>query len=110
MQESRGLSYFLVGLGVGVAVGIALAPHSGEETRGMLRSKAREGGDYLKKRGDELRVSATDLVDRGRSAVKGQKEQLSAAVDAGRQAYRDTVSSASERMTPGSQKPGAEAL
>lgn len=114
MDDSKGLSYFLMGLGVGVAVGMVMAPHSGEETRGMIRSKAAEGGDYVKKRSGELRDSATDLVERGKSAVKGQKEQLSAAVDAGKQAYKDTVSRTSERSTPGTSttglQPGAEAL
>jgi len=42
MDDSKGLSYFLLGLGVGVAVGIVFAPQSGEETRGLLRSRRRK--------------------------------------------------------------------
>lgn len=100
MDDNKGLSYFLLGLGIGVAVGMVLAPVSGEETRGRLRSKALEGGDYLKRRTDDLRESATDLVDRGRSAVRGQREQLNAAVEAGKQAYRETIEEAAAN-TPG---------
>ena len=94
MDEDKRLSYFFLGLGIGVAVGILFAPKSGEETRDLIRGKAEEGKDYLKKRSGELRESATDLVDKGKSAVQRQREQLSAAVEAGRQAYRESVSGA----------------
>ena len=91
MEDSKGLSYFFLGLGIGVAVGVMFAPQSGEETRGLLRSKAQEGGDYLRRRGEEFRDQATDMVERGRAAVGRQREQLNAAIEAGKQAYRDTV-------------------
>jgi gas vesicle protein len=104
MDDNKGLSYFLLGLGVGVAVGIVFAPTSGQETRGRIRSKALEGGDYLKRRTDDLRESATDIVDRGKNVVRSQREQLNAAVEAGRQAYRETIAEASAN-TPGAGNP-----
>ena len=102
-ENNTGLSYFIVGLGVGVAVGMLMAPRSGEETRQLLRSKADESKDYLRhkadesreyvrRRGGEMRESATDLIDRSKDALARQKEQLAMAVEAGKQAYRDTVS------------------
>ncbi len=94
MDEDKKLSYFFLGLGIGVAVGILFAPKSGEETRDIIRSKAGEGKDYLRRRSEDLRERAEDIVERGKSAVQKQKEQLNAAVDAGRQAYRESVSSA----------------
>ncbi|MCS7024029.1 MAG: YtxH domain-containing protein [Bryobacteraceae bacterium] len=94
MDEERRLSYFFLGLGIGVAVGILFAPKSGEETREIIRSKAEEGTEYLRRRGSELRESASELIERGKSAVARQKEQIAAAVDAGRQAYRESVASA----------------
>jgi hypothetical protein len=57
----------------------------------MLRSKAEEGKEYLKQRSVELRDSANDLIDKGRDAVSRQKDNLMEAVEAGKQAYRDTV-------------------
>ena len=42
MEEDKRISYFCLGLGIGVAVGILFAPKSGEETRLLLRSKADE--------------------------------------------------------------------
>jgi len=79
-------------LGLGLAVGVLFAPKSGEETREYIRVKADEGKEYLRRRGDELRDQAEDAIDRGRTAVNRQRENLSAAVEAGKQAYRDSVS------------------
>jgi gas vesicle protein len=95
MDDAKGLSYFLLGLGIGVAVGMVFAPASGEETRGRIRNRAQEGGDYIRRRSEDLRESASDLVDRGKNAVRSQREQLNAAVEAGRQAYRETMSEVS---------------
>ncbi|HBY60793.1 MAG TPA: YtxH domain-containing protein [Solibacterales bacterium] len=100
MDEDKKISYFLLGLGVGVAAGLLLAPKSGEETRQLLRSKADEGADYLKRRSGELKDQAGDLLERGKTAVQRQKDQLSAAIDAGKQAYRDTVSGRADETDP----------
>jgi gas vesicle protein len=94
VDDTKGLSYFFLGLGIGVAAGIIFAPQSGSETRGKIRSKAVEGGDFVRRRGEELRESATGLVDRGREVVKSQRETLTSALDAGRQAYREALSQA----------------
>ncbi len=90
-MEKNGLSSFLLGLGVGIGIGILLAPKSGQETREILKNKAGEGADYLKKRSEELRQQATEWVDKGKEAINRQKEHLSDAMEAGRQAYRETV-------------------
>ncbi len=102
MEEKSGFGYFLLGLGIGVAAGILWAPRSGDETRQLLADKAGEGADYMKARTQEgkdylrqqtetLKGSAADLYEKGRSTVVRQKENLNAAVEAGKQAYRDAV-------------------
>ncbi|HNY39543.1 MAG TPA: YtxH domain-containing protein [Bryobacteraceae bacterium] len=91
MDEDRRISYFLLGLGVGVAVGFLFAPKSGTETRELIKSKAEEGKEFLARRGTEWKDSATELLDRGKQAVSRQKEQVAAAVEAGKQAYRETA-------------------
>lgn len=95
-DNANKLSFFFLGLGIGVAVGILFAPKSGQETREMIRNKAGEGKDYLKRRSEEIRDSATTVLERGKSAVTRQKDQLAAAVEAGRQAYREAVLSEQE--------------
>jgi len=91
MEDDNKLSYFFLGLGLGVAVGVLFAPKSGAETRDFLRSKADEGTDYVKRRAEELRDNAADAIDRSKDSIRRHKENLSAAVDAGRQAYREAV-------------------
>jgi gas vesicle protein len=91
-MDKDGLSSFLLGLGVGVAIGILFAPKSGEETRQLIKDKAGEGSEYLKQRGSELKENAAGWVDKGREAMSRQKETLNDAMEAGKQAYRDAVS------------------
>ena len=69
MEDNNRLSYFFLGMGIGVAIGILFAPKSGEETRKLIRSKADEGKKYVKKRTEEVRESAEDLVERGREDI-----------------------------------------
>lgn len=84
-----GVLWFLTGLGIGAAVGILFAPHSGEQTREILMSKAEEGREYVKQRAKEARQQAEQWTARGKEAINAQKEQLRSAVEAGRQAYRE---------------------
>jgi gas vesicle protein len=92
MEDDNKLSFFCLGLGLGVAVGILFAPKSGAETRQLLRSKAEEGADYVKRRGEELRDTATETLEKGKQTVARHRDNLSAAVEAGKQAYRESLS------------------
>ena len=95
-MDKNGLSSFLLGLGVGVAIGMLFAPKSGQETRELIKNKAGEGTDYLKQRSGDIRQTASEWVDKGKDALRSQRENLSDAVEAGKQAYRDAVGSASQ--------------
>jgi gas vesicle protein len=112
MEEKSGFGYFLLGLGIGVAAGMLWAPRSGEETRQLLadragegadylRSRAQDGSEYVRQRADEFKQSATDLYEKGRSSVSRQRETLSAAVEAGKQAYREAVGDAKAATASG---------
>jgi gas vesicle protein len=86
-----GLANFFLGLGIGVGVGLLFAPKTGEETRDILLSKADEGKEFLKKQASGLRESANEMVDKSRDVINRQKDTLSDAMEAGKQAYRDKV-------------------
>jgi len=92
-MDKNGLSSFLLGLGVGVGIGMLFAPKSGQETREIIKNKAGEGTDYLKQRSADLKNTANEWVDKGKEALGRQRDNISDAVEAGRQAYRDTVNS-----------------
>ena len=93
MDEDKRLSYFFLGIGLGVAAGILFAPKAGDETRRMLRDKADESKDYLRRRSEEFRSQAGEtaesILERGRETLSRQRDSFSAALDAGREAYRD---------------------
>jgi gas vesicle protein len=90
-MDKNGLSSFLLGLGVGVGIGMLFAPKSGQETRELIKNKAGEGTDFLKQRGADIKQSAAEWVDKGKEALGHQKDNIADAVEAGRQAYRDSV-------------------
>ncbi len=94
------LIYFMVGGFVGASVALLLAPRSGEETRDLLGGHYREGSERIGetfRSGREAVVDgsrefagrASETIERGRDTLNRQKEQLSAAVEAGRQAYKE---------------------
>ena len=98
MTNDNGMKQFCLGLGIGVAAAMFFAPRSGRDSRRMLRDKAQEGADYLKKQGEELKRQGQDLansaneaMERGMRTVRQQAEGVMAAVDAGRSAYRDSM-------------------
>jgi gas vesicle protein len=101
-MANSNLPYFLLGLGVGAVSGILFAPKAGDETREELRQRVGEGREYLKRRGGEWRHQAEHVMDRGREVVHGQREHLSAALDAGRRAYRDATGQDPTVVTAGS--------
>ena len=92
MGENTGsgskISYFIAGLGIGALVGILFAPKSGDETREYLNQRAEEGREYAQRKARELRERAEDFVERGKQVASRQKDSISAAVDAGREAYQ----------------------
>lgn len=81
------VSFFLVGVGIGALLGVLFAPKSGEETRDYLAKRADEGRDYAQKKARELRERADELIERGKDAAAKKRDSLSAAVEAGREAY-----------------------
>ena len=91
MEDNNKISYFFLGLGLGVAAGLLFAPQSGEETRVMLKNKADEGRDLLKQRSEALRDQANETLQRGKETVSRHRENLTSAMDAGKQAYRDAL-------------------
>jgi gas vesicle protein len=91
-EENNGASkvaFFLVGMGIGAILALLFAPRSGEETRDYIVQKAGEGRDYVKTKTGEFRKQAEDTVERGKDLVTKQKDLLSAALEAGKQAYQE---------------------
>ena len=119
-KQGGGFGWFLLGLGVGAAVGVLYAPKVGSEMRDDLLEQARGGGEYIKHKSRVAADQVNDLVDvgkdhvsdyvdrgkqvvergrsqweevvgRGRQVVNEQAGKVSAAVDAGKSAYQATT-------------------
>ena len=94
--------YFLTGVGIGALIGVLFAPSSGEQTREVIASKTEEGRDFVVRKSREVRNQATGYVERGKEVLTEQRDHLSAAVEAGKQAYRSEAqpSGAPEQGSP----------
>ncbi len=76
----RNLAFFLAGAAVGAGLGLLFAPKSGKETREQL-------ADWLKKR----REAGGELLTKIKEEIPAKKEQLVAAIRAGKQAYQEAA-------------------
>ena len=92
MSEENGgsqIGFFLAGLGIGAVIALLLAPRSGKETRDIIVETAEGGRDFVVTKTEEIRKQAEDAVEKGKDLVNKQKDLLSAALEAGKQAYQD---------------------
>jgi gas vesicle protein len=92
--------FFLAGAGVGAVLALLFAPKSGRETRELLARTASDGRDFLANKvaegkqfvGDTSRRVTDDFgsfIDRSKDALIRQKEQVTAAFEAGKAAYKE---------------------
>jgi gas vesicle protein len=95
-EGSSNILYFLLGGLAGAGLMLLYAPRSGRETRELLGEKLREGAERgrelkeeLVSRSREFLDEATEYVDQQKDNLGRRRERLTAAIDAGRQAYRD---------------------
>jgi len=116
MSEGQGnsgdkLIYFLVGAGIGAITALLFAPKTGSELRSEIADATKKGLDYARDAGRDLseraseyyqtgveraseattrgKEAVSDLTDRGKDLVTRQKAQFAAAIEAGKQGYRE---------------------
>jgi gas vesicle protein len=94
------LAYFAIGATLGAVVALLFAPKSGRELREDLADATRKGVDRARETGTQLSSRAGEyyeaassrageLAAGARDAVSRRGEHVSAAIEAGRQAYRE---------------------
>jgi gas vesicle protein len=114
-QEGSGaaekLTFLLIGAGIGATLALLFAPKSGRELRGDIADYTRRGVDAAGEGARKIGDRATDVYDAGRGRVvdaygaarekvvqgaesisdvaSRQREQIAAAIEAGKQAYRE---------------------
>ncbi|MDX2031207.1 MAG: YtxH domain-containing protein [Blastocatellia bacterium] len=105
------LVYFLIGAGIGAVTALLFAPKAGSELRSELADATKKGLDYARDTSREVGDRATeyyqtsveraadlgnrgketvnDLTERGKDLINRQKSQFAAAIEAGKQGYRE---------------------
>ena len=94
------LTYFVIGATVGAVVALLFAPKSGRELREDLADATRKGVDRARETGAQLSAKAGEYYDAAsaragelaasaREAAARRGERFSAAIEAGKQAYRE---------------------
>ncbi|MFN2461767.1 MAG: YtxH domain-containing protein [Candidatus Velthaea sp.] len=84
------LSGLLIGGLLGATIAMILAPQPGEDTRDVLRAKAREASGRVRDAAEDLSggmtASAGDLLSRGKHIVEEARARLDSAVIEGKDA------------------------
>lgn len=87
-RHNAGIGPFLLGLGLGAAAALLLAPRSGEDTRRELARRAQDAGEGARRRAqglvDDVSSEVTGRIGRARDAVELKRHQVQRAVEAGR--------------------------
>jgi gas vesicle protein len=109
-NDVSGIGWFVAGLGIGALIGVLYAPKSGKETREDLISTAKDAtkraaemvedgkhqAEELVEKGKEYyekgRTQWSQYVDKGRGYLDETADRVTAAVEAGKQAYQSTAS------------------
>lgn len=97
-QKKEFVLGMLIGSAVGAAVALLYAPQGGSDTRELIRHKGVETKEKVAgvagnvkqtvtEKADHVRASTHDLVDKGKGFVEAKKSQITAAMDAGKEAY-----------------------
>jgi gas vesicle protein len=74
------LAWLVVGVGIGAAAGILLAPQSGEDTRDWISTKCKSG---MRSMNSQVRQTSQSVGD----WIGQSQHQVSEAVSAGREAF-----------------------
>jgi len=104
MSENSGggdkFLFFLAGAGIGAVLALLFAPKSGRETRELIArtatdsrdfitNKVNEGRQVVEEKSKKLTDDFNSFLEKSKEAVSRQKEQLTAAFEAGKEAYRE---------------------
>ena len=115
------LVYFLIGAGIGAVTAMLFAPKAGSELRSDIADVTRKGLDYARDTGRDFgekatdyyqtgveraadissrsKEAVTDLTQRGKDIITSQKAQFAAAIEAGKQGYREAKQSDQGKMS-----------
>lgn len=94
-KDYSALSAFLAGAFIGAGIALILAPQSGAELRGTIRSYATRTKDQVMEKGQEAWDTAVErgkqYLDRGRETVKEAGQTARQYMESGKEAVREAT-------------------
>lgn len=115
------LVFFLIGAGIGAVTALLFAPKTGSELRSEIADATKKSLDYARDTGRDIgeraqdyyhtgveraadltsrgRDAVGDLTQRGKELITNQKAQFTAAIEAGKQGYREAKQADSVRSS-----------
>jgi gas vesicle protein len=105
--RERGATYFIVGLGCGLAagclIGVLFAPQAGRRTRRQIRASLEDGADYVKSKAEDaadyiqrgtshLQNEAGRLLDSGKAVLEESRATIESTLESGAKLYRQATS------------------
>lgn len=85
---------------VGVAIGLLVAPRSGEETMALLRERSDEFQHQARETADHARERAVELQQRGRELIDENRERIVRTAEAVKQSAREAAQTPSSTSSP----------
>lgn len=96
-----GLTYLLIGTGIGAAVALLFAPKSGTELRSEIADVTRKGYDATLEKAKDLRIQSTDVIKTVREKADAVYDFAATKLAKGEGAVEDAVSASKAAISDG---------
>ncbi len=99
-----GLTYLLIGTGIGAAVALLFAPKAGSELRGEIADVTRKGYDATLEKAKDLRAQSADVVSTVKEKADAVYDFAAAKLAKGEDAVSDAVATSKAAISDGIDK------
>ena len=105
---ANGLTYLLIGGGVGVVLGLLFAPKSGNELRADLADASRKGFDATLEKANELKRHSAEAFQTVKEKAGATYDFASGKLASGKEAVTDAVSTTAGSVIDGIERMQSE--
>ena len=98
---ANGLTYFLIGGGIGAVVALLFAPKSGAALRGDIADVSRRGYDATLEKASSLKDQSSEVIQSVKEKAGAAYDFASAKLSSGSDAVNDAVSTAKDSVSDG---------